>query len=183
VLLDEAYYEFITDPDSVDGIPLLSRYPNLVVLRTFSKAYGLAGLRIGYAVGPRTILDAARAASIALSITAQAQAAAIASLEYEEELLTRVDAIVERRDRVWEAFVALGWPVPRPQGNFLWLPVGAASADVAARFGEAGIVARALPPEGVRVTVGEEESVDKLLRSAEEIVRELPTGTFGPRLD
>jgi histidinol-phosphate aminotransferase len=183
VVLDEAYVEFVTDPDFPDGVELYRDRPNVAVLRTFSKAYGLAGLRIGYAVGPQTVLDGARAAAIALSVTAQSQAAAIASLEYEEELLQRVDAIVERRDRVWQAMVAQGWPIPRPQGNFLWLPTGEASVEVATRLGEAGIVARALPPEGVRVSIGEEESVDKLLRSAEEIVRELPTGTFGPRLD
>ncbi|HEY1106910.1 MAG TPA: histidinol-phosphate transaminase, partial [Agromyces sp.] len=116
VLLDEAYIEFVdrggdageaSDPDgaspsvgeAVDGRTLLGRYPNLVILRTFSKAYGLAGLRVGYAVGPTPILDAARATVIPLSVTAASSAAAIASLEpeAEAELLARVGVIAARR--------------------------------------------------------------------------------------
>ena len=70
VLLDEAYIEFVRDEASVDGRTLIGRYPNLVLLRTFSKAYGLAGLRVGYAIGPVAILDAARSTAIPLSVTA-----------------------------------------------------------------------------------------------------------------
>ena len=100
VLLDEAYREFVTDPAAVDGIPLLTTYPNLVVLRTFSKAYGLAGLRVGYAVGPAYILDAARATAVPLSVTEPAQRAALAALDNEAELLERVAVLVERRAAV-----------------------------------------------------------------------------------
>ena len=95
VLLDEAYIEFVRHEDSVDGRTLIGRYPNLVILRTFSKAYGLAGLRVGYAIGPVPILDAARATAIPLGVTAASTAAALASLEpaAEAELLDRVEVI------------------------------------------------------------------------------------------
>lgn len=172
VLLDEAYIEFVDAEASVDGRTLIGRYPNLVILRTFSKAYGLAGLRVGYAIGPVPILDAARSTAIPLGVTGGATAAALASLESaaEAELLERVAAIAARRDRLRAALVAQGWPIPQAQGNFVWLPTGDATAEVAERLFEAGLVTRAFPPEGIRVSVGEEESVDTLLRILGELV-------------
>ncbi|WP_394553646.1 histidinol-phosphate transaminase [Agromyces sp. MMS24-JH15] len=173
VLLDEAYAEFVRDEASVDGATLVRRYPNLVVLRTFSKAYGLAGLRVGYAIGPVRILDAARSTAIPLGVTGTASAAALASLEpdAEAELLARVDAIVERRERVRSALLAQGWDVPAAQGNFVWLPAGEATADVAERLFDAGIVARAFPPEGLRISVGEEAAVETLLAILNDVVK------------
>ena len=183
VLLDEAYIEFVTDPARVDGPALLTRYPNLVVLRTFSKAYGLAGLRVGYALGAEYIMDAARSSAIPLSVTEPAQVAAIVSLEHEDELLERVHRIAVLRDQVWQALVDQGWNTPKPHGNFIWLPTGEQSARAAEIFAEAGIVVRALLPEGVRVSVGETGSVDKLLKAAADVVRELRTGGAHPALD
>jgi len=182
VLLDEAYAEFVTEPGAVDGSTLLDAYPNLVVLRTFSKAYGLAGLRIGYAVGPVHIMDAARATAIPLSVIDQAQRAAIVSLENEPQLLERVAALAAQRDETWRALVAQGWDSPQPQGNFIWLPTGAETAWAAERFLEHGIVTRALG-EGLRVSIGEAESVDKLLRAAEEVIGRLRTDPSEPALD
>ncbi|MGH1550111.1 histidinol-phosphate transaminase [Leifsonia poae] len=182
VLLDEAYYEFVTDDDAVDGIPLLSRYPNLVVLRTFSKAYGLAALRVGYAVGPAAVLDAARSAAIPLSVTDAARVAALASIDAEDELMERVARIAMLRDRLRDALIEQGWDVPVAQGNFVWLATGEETAAANDAFFDAGLTVRAFPPEGIRISVGEEESVDKLLRVAGDIVRNLPNGHPGKRL-
>jgi histidinol-phosphate aminotransferase len=182
VLLDEAYYEFVTDDGSVDGIPLLSRYPNLVVLRTFSKAYGLAALRIGYAVGPAAVLNAARSAAIPLSVTDASRMAALASIEAEDELMERVARIAMRRDKLREALVEQGWNVPVSQANFVWLPTGDQTASANDAFFDAGLTVRAFPPEGIRISVGEQESVEKLLRVAADIVRNLPNGHPGKRL-
>jgi histidinol-phosphate aminotransferase len=182
VILDEAYTEFVTDDAAVDGAPLLGRYPNLVVLRTFSKAYGLAGLRVGYALGPLAILDAARSTAIPLSVTGPGAAAAIASLDHEAELLDRVRQIAERRDRLWTRLVDQGWQIPRPQGNFIWLPTGRETTDVATRLAEAGLVVRPFQPDGIRLSIGEEEAVQKLLRISEEIVGSLPEGNPARRL-
>jgi histidinol-phosphate aminotransferase len=180
VVLDEAYIEFVTDPDAVRGIPLLERYPNLVVLRTFSKAYGLAGLRIGYAVGPEYVMDAARAAAIPLSVIESAQLAAIASLEHEEQLLERVNRIAVLRDEVWQSLIDQGWDVPRPHGNFVWLTTGAVTTEAHETFARHGIITRALG-DGLRVTIGEAGSVDKLLRASAEVVRTLRTAPSSPR--
>jgi histidinol-phosphate aminotransferase len=176
VLLDEAYREFVTDPHAVDGLPLLERHPNLVVLRTFSKAYGLAGLRVGYAAGPAYILDAARSAAIPLSVTEPAQRAALSALDHEAELRERVEVLIERRGRIRDGLRAAGWDLPEPQGNFVWLAAGEQTAGAAEVLERHGIVARVFAPDGIRVSIGEEESVGPLLRSAAEVVGMLRSG-------
>lgn len=173
VVLDEAYAEFVTDAAAVHGHPLLTAHPNLVVLRTFSKAYGLAGLRVGYALGPDYVLDAVRACAIPLSVTAQGQAAALASLEREVELLERVTEIATLRDRIVVELRAQGWDVPDAQGNFLWLPTGERTSTAAAAFEDAGIIVRAFPPEGIRISIGEHEAVETLLQTARSLVGDL----------
>jgi len=170
VVLDEAYAEFVTDAEAVRGESVIHDYPNLVVLRTFSKAYGLAGLRIGYAVGEEYVMDAARAVAIPLSVTEPAQRAAIVSLAHEPELLQRVAHLATLRDRIWEGLVEQGWDTPKPHGNFVWLPTGDDTPIAAGIFEAHGIVVRALG-EGLRVSVGESESVDKLLRASAEVVK------------
>ncbi|WP_346769277.1 histidinol-phosphate transaminase [Planctomonas sp. JC2975] len=174
VILDEAYVEFVTDPDHVDGRRQIGRYPNLVVLRTFSKAYGLAGLRIGYAIGPERLLNAARAAAIPMSVTDTAQAAALASLDREGELLDRVGVIAERRTRLREGLIAQGWDVPEAQGNFVWLRTGEHTARCVDAFFDGGLAVRGFAPDGIRVGVGEQESVDRVLKIAGELVGTLP---------
>lgn len=173
VLLDEAYAEFVRDTAAVDGDALVRRWPNLVILRTFSKAYGLAGLRVGYAIAHPAVIDAARATQIPLSVTGAAQAAVLAALDHERELLATVAALVDRREEVVAGLRAQGWTIPQSEGNFVWLATGERTAEVAERFTAAGIVARAFPPEGIRVSIGEAESVPTLLQIAGEVVRDL----------
>ena len=180
VLLDEAYFEFVVDPAAVNGAELIDTYPNLVVLRTFSKAYGLAGLRVGYAIGAEYVMDAARTVAIPLSVTEQAQRAAVVSLEHEDELFQRVADLNALRSQIHDGLLAQGWDTPQPQGNFVWLPTGDATAEAAAVFARHGIVARALG-EGVRISVGEAEAVEKLLRAAAEVVAMPRTSASRPR--
>ncbi|MDN3497187.1 histidinol-phosphate transaminase [Planococcus sp. APC 4015] len=183
VILDEAYNEFVTDPAAVSGVQVLDDgHPNVVVLRTFSKAYGLAGLRIGYAVGHTRILDAARTTSIPLSVTLQAEEAALASLDAEDELLERVRAIAARRDALADALREAGWAVPQAQGNFVWLPAGDDTMAFAEAFDAAGLIVRPFAGDGIRISVGEHESVDKVLRIAASVVKDLPEGHAGRRI-
>lgn len=181
VILDEAYAEFVTVPDAVNGLrePGGPRSPNVVVLRTFSKAYGLAGLRVGYAVGHPRVLDAARSTAIPLSVTAHAEEAALASLEAEAELLERVHEIAGRRDRLAAALRDAGWNIPEAQGNFVWLPSADETLSFAAAFEKAGLIVRPFAGDGIRISVGEEASVDKVLRIAASVVRDLPEGHPG----
>ena len=99
VVLDEAYAEYVRDPDVPDGLELYRDRPNLAVLRTFSKAYGLAGLRVGFLVGHEPVAEAARKTLLPFAVNTIAQAAAIASLAAEPELLARVDQVVKERAR------------------------------------------------------------------------------------
>lgn len=167
VVLDEAYAEFVTDPDAVAGATVIAAgHPNVVVLRTFSKAYGLAGLRVGYAVGDPRVLDAARAAGIPLSVTAAAEEAALASLDAEDELRERVRALAARRDDLAARLRDAGWDVPDAQGNFVWLPAGERALEVAAAFEDAGLIVRPFAGDGVRISIGEHESIDQVVRVA-----------------
>lgn len=172
IILDEAYAEFVTAPDAVDGLAerLFDRYPNVVVLRTFSKAYGLAGLRVGYAIGHPRVLDAARTTGIPLSVTSAAERAAIASLDAEAELRERVSVIVERRTRLVGGLRAQGWQVPDSQANFVWLPAGQRTDEVAAAFDAADLIVRPFPGDGIRISVGEEESIDRVLAVAKSLL-------------
>src|SRR5690606_22046660 len=129
-------------------------HPNVVVLRTFSKAYGLAGLRIGYAIGHPQILDAARTTAIPLSVTSAAERAAIASLDAETELLDRVAVIVERRSRLLTELREQGWDVPDSQANFLWLPTGERTDKAAAAFSAADLIVRPFSGDGIRISIG-----------------------------
>lgn len=168
IILDEAYAEFVTAPDAVDGLAerVFEQHPNVVVLRTFSKAYGLAGLRVGYAIGHVAVLNAARATGIPLSVTSAAESAAIASLDAEAELLERVAVIVERRTRLAEGLRAQGWDVPDAQANFVWLPTAERTDEVAAAFANDDLVVRPFSGDGIRISVGEEASIDRVLEVA-----------------
>ena len=183
VLLDEAYVEFVTDAAAVKGTDVLHRYPNVVVLRTFSKAYGLAGLRIGYAIGAAYILDAARTTAIPMSVTTPSQHAALVSLDHEDALLERVARLTVLRELTWQSLIDQGWSVPKPQGNFVWLQTGEATEHAAEVFAAHGIVGRPLGSDGIRISIGESQSVDKLLKASAEVVRDLPSTVSGARLD
>jgi len=162
LVVDEAYVEFVRMADPVAGLTLLRDHPNVVLLRTFSKAYGLAGLRVGYAVAAPEVATALRAVALPFGVSSVAQAAAVASLAAEDELLARVDALVVERDRLVAGITEAGWSVPEPQGNFVWFDLR--ETDVfAAAAAEAGLAVRPFAGEGVRVSVGEPEASDRLV--------------------
>ncbi|RPF26598.1 histidinol-phosphate transaminase [Georgenia muralis] len=166
VVLDEAYIEFVRTPDPTDGPALLARHRNLVVLRTFSKAYGLAGLRVGYALARRRLTRGFRAASTPFGVNVMGMAAALAGLGAADEVRERVEHVVLERERVLAGLSEQGWHVPDAQGNFVWLPLGrqaGAFADVAR---QQGVLVRAFAGDGVRVSVGEPEGNDLFLRVA-----------------
>lgn len=166
VVLDEAYVEFVRDAEAPDALALLAEHPNVVVLRTFSKAYGLAGLRVGYAVARPRLAAGIRAASTPFGVSHVAQLAALASLRAEQDLLTRVDAIVVERTRVLEGLRSQGWDVPDSQANFVWLALGDRTTAFAERCAQAGALVRPFAGEGVRVSIGESEATDIFLEVA-----------------
>ncbi|MGH3506042.1 MAG: histidinol-phosphate transaminase [Nocardioidaceae bacterium] len=167
VVIDEAYKEFVTDPETVDALELTQGRDNVVVLRTFSKAYGLAGLRVGYAVGPTPVIEAIRKCALPFGVSHIAQMAALASLEAASELLERVQALVTERTRVRDALLAQGWDIPDAQGNFLWFPLGEDTLAFAQACDEVGVSIRPFAGDGARVSVGEQAANDLLLDVAE----------------
>jgi len=168
VVMDEAYREFSAHDDVPDGIELYRAYPNVVALRTFSKAYGLAALRIGFAVAHPVVAAALRKTAIPFGVSTIAEEAAIASLAAEDQLLERVGALVEERDRVWSALRDQGWDIHRTEANFVWLRLDDRTMDFVAACEEAGITIRPFPGEGVRITVAETEANDRVIRVAQE---------------
>ncbi len=166
VVVDEAYLEFVDGDDPVDGIALRREHPNVIVLRTFSKAYGLAGLRVGYAVAAEPIATALRKTATPFGVNLLAQAAAVASLAAKGELDERVQRIVAERTRVVDGLRAAGWDVPETQANFVWFPLGGQTTAFVAACDEAGLAVRPYGTDGVRVSIGEPEANDRLIEVA-----------------
>ncbi|MGW6455651.1 histidinol-phosphate transaminase [Streptomyces sp. NPDC055078] len=172
VVLDEAYREFIRaaeggDGGVPDGIELYRDRPNVAVLRTFSKAYGLAGLRVGFAIAHDPVAAALRKTAVPFGVSQLAQDAAVASLRAEDELLGRVGSLVAERTRVHEGLVKQGWTVPETQANFVWLRLGDRTSDFAAACEAAGVMVRPFAGEGARITIGEPEANDLFLHAAD----------------
>lgn len=164
VALDEAYYEY--SRSDADGIELFRDRPNVVVLRTFSKAYGLAGIRVGYAVAHPEIIVALGKVHTPFSVSALAQTAAIASLAAADELLARTDTVIAERTRVRAALIEAGYTVPESSANFVYLPLRELSPGYADASTEAGILIRQYGTEGVRMTIGDPAENDAFLAFA-----------------
>ena len=163
VVLDEAYSEFVDDPSVTDATALLDDHPNLVITRTFSKAHGLAALRVGYACGSAEVIGMIDRTLVPFAVNDLAQRAALASLRAVDEMHDRVAGVVAERARVADSLRAEGWTVPDPQGNFVWLPVADLSADLGVALERHGVVARSFADVGVRVTVADRRANDRFL--------------------
>lgn len=170
IVLDEAYLEFVTDPKGLRGLEAMAGRPNVVVLRTFSKAYGLAGFRVGYCVADAAVAAAVRAVSLPFGVSIAAQAAVIASLDAEPLLFDRVAELIKARDPLAVGLRDLGFKVPEAQGNFVWLPGGPLTQEYVAAFARAGLAVRAFASggdwDGLRITVGEPAANTRVLEVA-----------------
>jgi histidinol-phosphate aminotransferase len=175
IVLDEAYVEFVTDPKALRGLEAMTGRPNVVVLRSFSKAYGLAGFRVGYCVAEADLAAAVRAVSLPFGVSIAAQAAVIASLEAEPLLLDRVADLVKARDALAVGLRYLGFDIPDAQGNFVWLPAGSDTEAYAATFAHAGLMVRQYASggdwDGLRITVGEPAANARVLEVAAILAR------------
>lgn len=167
VVLDEAYTEFIDDGSTVNGVSLLEEFPNVLVSRTMSKAYGLAGLRVGYAIAHPDVIAAVDKVAAPFSLSVVSQAAAIAALApaAQEELTARVEVIRLERTRVTKELRALGFDIPPSHANLVWLPIGDRTNDVFSTLERHGVVGRAFPGDGVRITIGSPDENDMVLRA------------------
>ena len=166
VVIDEAYREYV-DPAAVpDAFEILGDRPNVAVTRTFSKAYALAGLRVGYCLAAPEVAGAVRKCQVPFSVSGLAQAAAVAALGDREEVTRRAKLTIAERDRVRSALLDSGYDVPPSEANFVWLPLGERSQEFAAVCLAERIIVRPFPGEGVRVTIGTEQENDAFLAVA-----------------
>ena len=175
VAVDEAYVEFITDPNAARGLELWRNHPNVAVLRTFSKAYGLAGFRVGYAVAEPSLAAAVRAVALPFGVSVPAQAAVIAALGAHAQLMARVTDITVARAQLVAGLTDLGFDLPDAQANFVWLGARERTEEYAAEFTKAGLMVRpyvaAGPWDGIRVSVGEPEANARVLDVAARLRR------------
>ena len=147
VVIDEAYEDFVRDPDAVNGIDMYRKHPNVVVLRTFSKGAGLAGLRVGYSVSHPPVTQYLRVAAVPFAVSQLAETAAVVSLRHHGELVERIQRLVQERTRVVAGLRELGWRIPEAQGNFVWLELGANTPEFAALAEQQAVAVRAFGTE------------------------------------
>lgn len=163
IAVDEAYHEF-TAPALGDTVPgLLADFENVIVLRTFSKAQGLAAIRVGYAMAAPELITMVDKTQSPFSINEVAQRAAIASIDAHDQIMERVGELVAERERVSASLAARAYRLPKSEGNFIWLPLGDLSSDVHLALEKSGVVTRLFPGEGIRVTIGSPDENDRFL--------------------
>ena len=180
VVIDEAYFEFCaasTVPEGeeapLNGLDIYRDYENVIILCTFSKAQGLAGLRVGYSISHPQITQHLRVAATPFAVTALAEAAAIASIEHEDAVMERVSHLVAERERVTARLRELGYDFPSTYANFVWLPLGERTGEFVQLMSEHALSVRAFGTEGVRVSIGEVEANDRFLSLCEVFMKEL----------
>ncbi|MDQ7992589.1 MAG: histidinol-phosphate transaminase [Propionicimonas sp.] len=164
VVLDEAYVEYTADPAGTGSLALLAEHPNLCLLRTLSKAYGLAGLRVGYAIAGAGVAEALRRTAVPFGVSGVAQAAAIAALGARAVVQERAGRVVAERTRLVRAIRDHGWETPDTTANFIWLRAGDdLLAELMAAFDEADILVRGYAGDGVRISIADPASNDLVL--------------------
>jgi histidinol-phosphate aminotransferase len=176
VVLDEAYFEYVDDPEYPNGLELLKKYPNLLVLRTFSKIYGLASLRIGYAIGDPAILRSINQVRGPFNTSRFAQAAALAALGDQEFIEKCRRANLEGIAQLKEAFSRMGLDSFPAYGNFVLVDTGRPAQAVFEALLRKGVIVRGGHrgyPNHIRVTVGSREENEKVISALEEVLQEI----------
>lgn len=179
VVIDEAYFEFCAassipegEEPPLNGLDIYRDYPNVIILRTFSKAQGLAGLRVGYSISHPQITRHLRVAATPFAVSALAERAAVASIEHQEAVMERVSHIVAERERVTARLRELGYEFPGTYANFVWLPLGEQTGEFVDLMNRNALSVRAFGSEGVRVSIGEVEANDRFLSLCELFAQE-----------
>jgi len=179
MVIDEAYFEFCAassipegEEPPLNGLDIYRDYPNVIILRTFSKAQGLAGLRVGYSISHPQITRHLRVAATPFAVSALAERAAVASIEHQEAVMARVRHIVAERERVTARLRELGYEFPGTYTNFVWLPLGERTGDFVDLMNRNALSVRAFGSEGVRVSIGEVEANDRFLSLCELFAQE-----------
>nr|UYC34507.1 aminotransferase [Streptomyces sp.]BDC78263.1 aminotransferase [Streptomyces viridochromogenes] len=165
VVLDEAYMEFVDAGEAAQSVDWVREHPNLLVLRTFSKAYGLADMRVGYGVTSPELARRINAFQLPFSMSSLSTVAVEASLREQQALRERVRSIVRERNRVAQELLRAGWNVLPSQTNFLWFEEPERVQEIRAALEENGVLARCFANEGVRLTIGDTQANAAVLRA------------------
>jgi len=172
VVVDEAYREFVT-ADLGDPVhDLQPDHPNVVVLRTFSKAYGLAALRTGYSIADPSVVAELDKVLIPFAVNHLAQVASLAAIAAEAEVREVIGRLVAERDRVVAALRVDGWDLPDAHANFVWLPLAERTDALFPEIERRGVVVRPFPGVGIRVTIGSPAENDRFMAALAEVVAE-----------
>jgi len=174
VVMDEAYYEYADDPDYAKGMPYVEAGRNVIVLRTFSKIYALAGLRIGYGATTPDLAAAMGAVREPFNVSCLAQVAAAASL-HDPEQVTRTKRLNDAsKELFYREFARLGLAYTRSEANFVWVDVGRDCRDVFVQLLRRGVIVRTGDifgaPTHIRVSTGTEEENRKFLGTLEQVL-------------
>jgi histidinol-phosphate aminotransferase len=174
IMLDEAYYEFVRDSDFPDSIKFVKENKNVLILRTFSKIYGLAGMRIGYGIAPPEIISALRKTRIPFNVTRLGQAAALAALEDEEHVRKTVKMVNEGREYLSKAFDEMGLFYIPSCTNFITIKPGVDTKELFQELQKKGIIIRPLAgygiPEFARVTIGTPAQNKRFIAALKEVL-------------
>ncbi len=175
VVVDEAYCEFAESADFPDGVALLSAYPNLVLFRTFSKMYGLAGLRIGYLMGNLPVVDMIRRTCVVYSVNSVAQEAALAALRDDTGHLRKTrDLVRESRAFLREELSRLRLPLIFGEGNFLVAGLPGSDTLAYRRLMREGIMIRPMTsfrfPNHIRVTLAQREAMEAFVAALKKVL-------------
>jgi histidinol-phosphate aminotransferase len=174
VVVDEAYCEFVEKEDYPDGISLIREYPNLVVFRTFSKMYALAGLRIGYLVGDRDVVDIIRRTCVVYSVNGLAQEAALAALNNQEHIYRTREMVREGKEFVAKELDLLGLPFVHDQGNFMMIRLPMSDSLAYRKLMTQGVMVRTMTgfrfPNYIRLTISSMEAMEAFIEALKKIV-------------
>jgi histidinol-phosphate aminotransferase len=177
VVLDEAYFHYAARPDMPHSNELFRAHPNLLVLRTFSKVYGLAGVRIGYGVGDATLVEAMNKLRTPFNVSGLAQAAALAALEDKDHVSRCVEENARERAKLVAALQEMGLKAIPSETNFVFVDLGVEAAGQCEELLHRGVIIRPLAwmglPKGIRISVGTHEENEKCLKEMRAVFRKI----------
>ncbi len=174
VVVDEAYFEFVEAEDYPDGISLISEFPNLIVFRTFSKMYGLAGLRIGYLVGQLDVVNMIRKTCVVYSVNVLAQEAALAALEDDSHIRETRAVVKEEKAFLKEALTGMGLSPIMGEGNFIMVKLPMNDALAYRKLMTQGIMVRTMTgfrfPNWIRITIARHEAMEAFVSALKKVL-------------
>ena len=174
LFLDEAYYEYVDDPEYTNAVKYVEEDKNVIILRTFSKVYGIAGLRVGYGIAPKRIIDLVEKTRLPFNVNRMAQKAALGALSDTDHVNRSRENNKKGKEFLYAEFDKLGLEYKKTQGNFVWVDVKTDCKELFAKLQRMGVIIRAGAPFGapthIRVSVGTERELDKFISALKQIL-------------